>query len=431
LEGAYRLFNNAALDWDDLHAEHRDRTIERAEQAEQVLVIHDTTTCKFEHGDPREIGYLPTGKAGFFVHTSLVVDARLHRRPLGVLHVEPLWRVQRSGRGSRERKVSGAEMARWENRESERWVRGVQQCAEQLDNCAVVHVMDREADKYELCAHMLEHGQRFVVRSKHDRRLADGDDARSLRAALELAPIILKREVYLSRRQEATAPRSKALMPERMARTATLSICAASITLRRPNNVPSSYAASLPVNVVMVRELEPAGHKPVDWVLLTSEPVGTPEQVERVIDIYRYRWLIEEFFKALKTGCVYQERMFESRHALLNILAASLPIATELLWMRSRVADDPDAPAHDIVSPLQLQVLRTIGHRKLSENPTAGQALLAIAGLGGHLKRNGTPGWQVLQRGYQRLLDYTAGWAASQRANSKNSGKPARALKRR
>jgi hypothetical protein len=427
LEGAYRLLNNENVDYDDLLVEHRDRTIERAEQAGEVLVVHDTTTCTFEHGDPKEIGYLPTGKAGFLVHTSLVVDACRHRRPLGVLHIEPLWRNQRSGRGSRKKKVSGAEAASWNNRESERWARCVQECAEHLEGCSVVHVMDREADKYELCSHMLQHGQRFVVRARHNRRLAATEDAEFLQDVLEKAPIVAGRDVYLSRREGSTAPRAKSLMPQRLARAAKLSFSAAAVTLRRPRNVAESHPACLSVNVVLVRESDPPkGQPPVNWVLLTSEPVDTREQMERIIDIYRYRWLIEEFFKALKTGCIYEERLFESRHALLNLLATSLPIAVELLWMRSRVADAPEAPAADIVTPDELHVLRTMGHRPLPATPTAGQVLLAIAGLGGHLKRNGSPGWQVLKRGYQRLLDYTAGWTAAQKR-----GRPSAKKKRR
>lgn len=417
LEAAYRLLNNEHVDFEDLLAEHRDRTIHRAEQAGEVLVLHDTTTCTFEHAEASEIGHLPTGKAGFFVHTSLVVDAQRHRRPLGVLHIEPLWRTQRSGRGSRKTKVSGQDAAGWKNRESERWGRCVQECSEQLDGCSVVHVMDREADKYELFSQMLEQEQCFVVRSRHDRRLAEGEAEDSLRQAVESAPIVANRDVHLSRREGSTAPRSQRMMPARQARSARLSIAAAQVTIRRPRNVPAFHPESLSLNVVLVRELDPpAGQVPVDWALLTSEPIGTTEQVERIVDIYRYRWLIEEFFKALKTGCIYQERMFESRHALLNVLATSLPIAVELLWMRSRVADDPSAPAEDIVTPTELDVLRSMGHRPLPNKPTAGQVLLAIAGLGGHLKRNGAPGWQVLGRGYQRLLDYTAGWTAAQSA---------------
>jgi Transposase DNA-binding/Transposase DDE domain len=413
LEGAYRLLNNENVDFDDLLAEHRDRTVDRARAAGEVLVLHDTTTCTFDHADPREIGYLPTGKAGLFAHVSLVVDARRHRRPLGVLHVEPYWRARKSGRGSRKKHISGKEAASWTNREAERWARGVQECHEQLDGCPAIHVMDREGDKYELFAHMREHDQRFVVRLRGDRRLTAESDGQSLLDVVQNQPISLTREVRIGRRKAPTAPRSRRQTPERPARGATLCVTRAAVVLRRPNSLPLDHVPQLPVHVVHVREMDPpADQEPIDWTLLTSEPIDTLQDIERIIDIYRYRWLIEELFKALKTGCLYEDRHFESRHALLNLLATSLPIAVELLWMRARVEDDPNAPALDIIDADQLEVLRAMGHRPLPVKPTAAQVLLAIAGLGGHLKRNGPPGWLVLHRGYQRLLDYTAGWKA-------------------
>jgi hypothetical protein len=413
LEGAYRLFNNEHVDYDDLLAEHRDRTVDRAKAAGEVLVLHDTTTCTFEHANPREIGYLPTGKAGLFAHVCLVIDAQRHRRPLGVLHVEPLWRARKSGRGSRVKHISGKEAASWTNRESERWMRGVEECHEQLDGCPAIHVMDREGDKYELFARMREQGQRFVVRLRGDRRLTAENDGQLLLAVLQNQPLLLKREVHIARRKAPTAPRSRRLTPERPARDATLSVTCAAVALRRPNSLQTTHVSQVHVNAVHVREMNPPeGQAPVDWTLLTSEPIDTNEEVERIIDIYRYRWLIEELFKALKTGCLYEQRLFESRHALLNLLATSLPIAVELLWMRARVADDPDAPALDIVTSEQLEALRHMKPRPFPKKPTAADVLLAIAALGGHLKRNGPPGWQILQRGYQRLLDYAAGWTA-------------------
>jgi hypothetical protein len=423
LQGAYRLLKNKEVDLDDLLEVHREQTVARAQKAGDVLVLHDTTTCRFEHADPREIGFLPTGKAGFFAHVALVVDAGHHRRPLGVLHVEPYWRTKKSGRGSRKKHLNGREVAGWSGRESERWVRGVQACQEQLTECSVVHVMDREGDKYELFAHLKEHNERFVVRSMHDRRLAyEEHHGQSLREMARQQPVQLQREVHLSRRIASTAPRSKALMPSRPSRTATLSITATSVVLRRPNTLSTDFPATLQVNVVHVEELHPpVGEKPVVWTLLTSEPIDSLAQIERVIDIYRYRWLIEELFKALKTGCSFEDRMFETRHPLLNLLATSLPIAVELLWMRARVTDEPDAPADEIVTATQLEVLRTMGHRPLSSKPTALEALLAIAGLGGHLKRNGFPGWHVIGRGYQRLLDYEAGWTAARARSAKRN----------
>jgi hypothetical protein len=43
--------------------------------------------------------------------------------------------------------------------------------------------------------------------------------------------------------------------------------------------------------------------------------------------------------------------------------------------------------------------------------PTARDALLAVAALGGHIKNNGDPGWIVLGRGYQDLLRLELGWS--------------------
>ena len=97
----------------------------------------------------------------------------------------------------------------------------------------------------------------------------------------------------------------------------------------------------------------------------------------------------------------------------------TLPIACELLWLRSRARDDPDGPATEVVTSQQLKVLRLLGSRSLPDKPTIRDALWAVAGLGGHLKRNGEPGWLVLHRGLQTLLSYEAGYEAGLHARAK------------
>jgi hypothetical protein len=63
------------------------------------------------------------------------------------------------------------------------------------------------------------------------------------------------------------------------------------------------------VNVVQVYEVEPPeGEEPVEWRLVTNEPMTTVGQVAAVVDHYRGRWTVEEFFKALKTGCAIETR---------------------------------------------------------------------------------------------------------------------------
>ncbi len=66
------------------------------------------------------------------------------------------------------------------------------------------------------------------------------------------------------------------------------------------------------------------------------------------------------------------------------------------------------------MDPLELRVLRTMAKGvKLPRSPTCRQVTLAIARVGGHLRSNGEPGWLVLGRGMERLLDTTIGWRAA------------------
>lgn len=424
LEGAYRLANNLAIDPQQLFGSLAAATAERAKMAGTVLVIHDTTTCTFEHADPDEVGYLSTGKAGFYAHYSLVIDGDAWRRPLGVAYIETISRKQRSKRG-RKNKAAGSETAQWQDRESARWDRGIESTATLLDSCrSVCHIADREGDSYALLASLTSKSRTFVIRVNHDRQVGDPDDL-----AEQWLPIkervrglqgIFEREVPLSERKGSRAPRANKGRPIRNARLAQLSFSATSVVIKRPAYLDDPIAKTLTLNVVHVIEPNPpAGEAPVEWLLFTSLPVDSEKQVATVVDNYRARWTIEECNKALKTGCAYESREFETLHALLMILAISLPIACELLWLRSRARDQPDAPATEVLTPQQLKVLRLLGSRPLPPHPTARDALWAVAGLGGHQKRNGEPGWLVLYRGMRTLLTYEAGYEAGLQARGR------------
>lgn len=411
LLGAYRLANNWRVNFEQLLAVQTEITRQRAEEAGSVLVIHDTTECGFPHLDPREIGYLHTGKAGFLLHYSLVVDANEWRRPLGVIDAQPLFRERRSGRGSRKRKVSGSESAKWTDREYDRWRRGMLSSAEALSNCSkVIHLADREGDSYELMAALLAAEQRFVIRiSNGDRRGRHVDDDSgewsTVRTVATGADGMVERDVPLSRRQGKRAPHMNTTYQPRKARLARLRFSTTRVVIPRPRYLRDPIPEQLELNIVHVVEVNPPPNEsPVEWLLYTTEPVATPKQAEKIVDTYRVRWTIEEMNAALKTGTAYEARGFESRHALLVMLALSLPIACEVLWLRSQARCGSDLPARAVLDTAQLRTLRRIGSYRLPPRPTAQDALLAVAALGGHLKRNGPPGWRVLQRGMQLLI---------------------------
>lgn len=129
----------------------------------------------------------------------------------------------------------------------------------------------------------------------------------------------------------------------------------------------------------------PEGEEPVEWILLTTEPVGTPDEAVRVVDWYRARWVIEEFFKALKTGCWYEKRQLETYEALLNVLAVFLPIAYHLLLLRTLSREGVRVPASSVLTRTQLTVLVGTSKVPISSSLDVREAMLAIARLGGHL----------------------------------------------
>jgi hypothetical protein len=417
LEGVYRLANNRAVEPQQLFDALAQATAKRAARAGTVLVIHDTTTCSFPDADPKQVGYLTTGKAGFFMHSALVLDGGAWKRPLGVAHVQINSRKQKS-KPRRSAAGSGPEFLRWDQ--------GVEAAEALLTSCRhVCHIADREGDSYAFLASMVHHRRDFVVRVNHNRQVRDADDLTAqwapLRDHVKTLNGIFEREVPLSARKSVRVPRANKRHPPRKARKARLSFSATSVIFKGQAYIKEPLPKTLQLNVVHVVEAQPPGDEPaVEWLLFTTLPVETEEQVATVVDNYRARWTIEEFHKALKTGCAYEEREFETLHALLVVLAISIPIACEILWLRSRARQQPDAPATDVLTPQQLTILCSLSARPLSGNPTARDALWAVAGLGGHLKRNGEPGWLVLYRGMQTLHTYEAGYEAGLRAHALN-----------
>lgn len=419
IEGAYRLINNRRVTFGALVEAQARATVQRCLVARDILALHDTTDCGFSHLDPEEIGVLQTGKAGFRLHATLVLDANEWRRPLGIVYAETIHRQKRR----RLRKgASGSETAVMKDREYERWWRGMKAAGDALTGCdRVIHIADREGDSYDLMARLIEDDQRFIIRVRNDRRArlasAKSDSWSTVKSVAASCEGLVEREVPLSGRKAKSAPVARKTHPPRKMRIAKLQFSATRVAIPRPNYVRDPAPAALELNLVHVIEIDPpTGERPVEWLLYTTEAIETGEQVAKVVDNYRSRWTIEEFNHALKTGCSYEARQFESRHALLVMLAVSLPIACEVLWLRSRARSTPNAPASDVLTALQIEILREVGRRKVPKNATANDVLFAVAGLGGHIKNNGDPGWKVLQRGRAALHAYEIGWLAAQRS---------------
>lgn len=405
LEAAYRFFGNKRVAPEDVLEPHLQASARRAGEHARVLVVHDTTEFEFSGDAKREgLGRLLRPGQGFFGHFSMAASADGLRDPLGLLSVQTVFRYTPAVARKSRKKADNLG-------ESERWRRGVENSESELPSTTkAIHVMDREGDSYATLGALHARGSSFVIRSNHDRTLADERKLRDVACSVEG---VVEREVALSPRPKIEGPKGKR-HPARGGRVAKLRFSATSVELRRTADAPKTSTARFVVNVVRIVEVDPpAGEQPVEWLLLTDLPIKTVADVEFIVDCYRARWIIEEFFKALKTGCQYENRQLESKHSLLNALAVLAPVAWRLLRLRHLARHAPKRPARDALTPSQLEVLRAVSKRPLPAKATVAEVLLAIAKLGGHLARNGEPGWIVLGRGFHDLLMMELAWRAA------------------
>jgi len=415
-EAFYRLLRNDAVTMPALLKPHVAHTTQRCAEVAKVIVSHDTS--HFEYKGTREgLGRIRTQSSqGFLFHASLAVDA-VEGQPLGLIackvwvRSEQCTSVVEGANGPR--KKSGRDYARDQDKESNRWVEQIEATEKQLADTGakVIHVADREADIYAALATLSERGHSFVIRLARDKKARQGEGAplQDLTTLARLASGCVEVQAPIAARSATTIPQRSKTFPERESRTAKLEFAATSATI----DAPKYASGSLPINVVHVRELEPPNpDQAIEWFLLTSEPVDTVEQVVEIVHAYRTRWLIEEFFKALKTGCAMEERELESLHTLTNVLALCIPIAYQLLAVRHLARTKPSGSASSVFSPTQIAILQA--KTKLGPNPTALEALEAVAYLGSHFQpfSKKMPGWRVLSRGMQRLHALEEGWVA-------------------
>lgn len=433
VQASYRLLDHDEWTPEQLLGPHYAATVQRASVYSEARMLHDGSYMTHGRGGKgRDFYKLGNNLYGYISHVSLA--ATTDGVPLGIgnlMHVKrdtdaPSEQAPACEGSSDHDNATDAPPAQApseqtplgegsskeakEEKESQRWLTAVQQTAQRFAGLSLIHVMDSEANSYTLLAALLSQGHRFVIRG--DARNVEVHpktrwEKQNILKLLRQRPVLGERQVELSERT-ASDPRSKR-NPDRKARIARLQMRSAKVFLPRPDHLrgtgPNAQPRRIQLNVVLVEELQaPEGEVPVQWILLTSEPIETLAEVEAVVDHYCARWLIEELFKAVKTGCAFEKRQFEYQHTSQNALALILPIAWQMLLLRAVERRHSNAPAKELLGEA-LPVLRAIAKRRLPSRPTVAHVMAAIAELGGHKKSNGPVGWLVLARGMNRLRD--------------------------
>jgi Transposase Tn5 dimerisation domain len=280
-------------------------------------------------------------------------------------------------------------------KESIRWVEGYERVAEiaaTMPATRLVYMADREGDIRALMerAAALGHPADWLIRCLHDRTLDDGG---KLWAELDQAPVLGQ--------VQFTLPRDGA----RKARTVVQTVRMARFEL------PPRGGKPLQVTAILAREEHPPeGETPVEWRLLTNEVLTSLEQCCERIDWYRRRWIMEIFFRILKSGCRVEALQLETRERLERALAIYLIVAWRILALVTLGRECPELSCEVVFAPEEWQAAWIVARheRPPSTPPTLGEMTRIVAGFGGFLGRKGDghPGPKALWAGMQMLMAY-------------------------
>ena len=138
--------------------------------------------------------------------------------------------------------------------------------------------------------------------------------------------------------------------------------------------------------------------------MLSSINVYSFEDARQIIGWYKCRWIIEEYHKAIKTGCKVEERQLKTGERLENFLGVANIVALRIMKLRDYARNMPEISAKKIIDPLKVDVLIKYNNIK-KDNITIYEYYREVAKIGGFIgrKSDGEPGWQTLWQGETEL----------------------------
>jgi hypothetical protein len=391
-KAAYRLIDSGDVNFAAITAPHYAATRARTEGT--WLVISDTTETHFPNANVAGLG--PTGDGGgrgFLLHSALMV--RADGQEIAGLAAQVI-RYRRKVK----KETSGAKRLRRKDRESVIWGQVIDQVGSAPQGARFIHVFDRGGDQFELYSRILRTQAGWVGRAaqlKRKIRAPQGTDMK-LSAYLEQLPVAGTYTLALKANNKQPA------------RQATMEVRFGPVIIPQPKHasdwVKESGIREIAMWVVEAREINPPqGVQAAQWVLLTSEPVESFDAAWTILEYYEKRWLVEEYHKALKTGCSLEARQYETAKRLEAITGVLSILAVRLVQLKMIARDEPERPADQVVPQKWIVMLQCLRKRTPSAPWTVREFYREMAKLGGFLgrKSDGEPGWITLWRGFEKL----------------------------
>lgn len=377
-----------------------------AVKGRHVLAIQDTSEINFRTTPKRRRGLGKIGKGsgrGVLLHAMIGLDANTGTC-LGPI-AGRIWTRRGVVKTAHQRR-------RTKNKESHRWIETAERAKTVLTAAAMVTVVaDRESDIFAEWATLPGPNFHLITRSMHDRRLTDGI---GLYAAADRFEFTTTRRVALPAREG-----------KRQARLAQLTLRFGKVELARPKNtrdrnLPQSVTLTL---VEVVERNPPTGTEVVHWRLLTTHEVADAPAAWQIVDWYKMRWTIEQFWRLLKLqGLKLEDSQLETAERLIKLTAIAVKAAAITLQLLQARDGPSTEPASVAFTDNEIAVLDKLnaefqGATALQKNPHRKRSLKwagwIIARLGGWdgYPSSKPPGPITLKHGLEEFHAMVAGWS--------------------
>ena len=297
------------------------------------------------------------------------------------------------------------------DKESQRWIATAMVAKPLLANAAMVTALgDRESDIFALYASAAEQHFHVIARSMHDRKLADDN---GLYATSEAMAIVGQRAIVLP----ARAQRAERVVP--------LVLRFGAVKLTRPQSKFLRHLPeSLPLTLVDVREIDPqSGTEPLHWRLLTTHPVANAGEAWRIVEWYKRRWLIEQFFRVLKTqGFRLEDSQVATADRLLKLVAIAAKAAVITIQLLQARDGRGQQPTHLAFKANEVAALTALNQdiearSKRLKNPHPSDSLAWAAWIIGRLggwdgyPSSKPPGPITMKHGLEYFHAVAVGWS--------------------
>lgn len=395
------IFARQDMEPNQMLSGHRQSTLARVDASESDYIIAAQDTTYYNYSGQAAMTGLGTiqGKVrGLLQHNVLLLDEV--GVPLGLL-AQQYW----TRRGGKDLPT--------EEKESQKWHQGLSAVNEHLgsSNKTIVVVADRESDIFSLFKAERHRPVELLLRVHQPRHL-EVVEQQHVHKLPQVYPHLNdygQLTVHIERQHRAVQ--------------LVLNLRAGAVNVYPDKDLSPGKHKTQEFSLVVAQEVAcidlktqhvlPPPEQPALWYLLTSLPIHSLEQVQRVVHFYALRWRIERFHYTLKSGAMNVEKLqFDDVHTLINALAFYSVVAWQLLALTYAIREDPNQSAHILFDPSELQLLQTITSKTIV---SLGDAVLALGRMVGFApsKKQPFPGVKVLATALERFAFASMGFQAA------------------